>query len=827
MVSCDHSRFLFRNRPQLMATTPLQSGYRFGPFTLELRSGELTKNGRRIRLQEKPRSLLIALAERPSEVITRAELHERLWPGDTFVEFEDGLNTAMRKLREALEDDPQSPCYIETVRGRGYRFLIPVESIREENGIQTTALAAAQDQVPAAQIHLVPPGNDRDDSTVAHRPDRKRHSLLLIMAAGLVMFAALAVGFWYWFTYARPVHAFAGQPTLLVADFDNQTGNPRFDYALKTALNVSLQQSHRIAIYSSLQTASALRLMTHNDTDRVTATIGGEICRRQGIHILVVPGITRTGSTYLVTAQLIDPDTGAVVRSYLHRSEGEDHILTALDSIATNLRRDLGESRLQIYRSHQPLPQVTTASLEALQDYADGSQAFSSGHAAGAVHLYRAAIAKDPDFAMAHAALGYTLCSFYFNDPTRGEAEFQRALALSSRVTGRELELIRARYAESQGRVEDALHLYQEYLRQYPNDAAMEVAYARMLHMHSHFAEAIAADQQALRLDANDAGIHVDLAEAYGDAAQLPAAIGEFQKAVALDPHVLSTGNLTREYGFLLVRDGEDDKAEQIFNAALSTPATYADAERSLAFLDLYHGRYASARQHLMLALPVSMQQFSVARIRYMLAVVANGQGRRSEQIAQLDRIVADFDKVGQKVLYGALVGQAYARAGDAVKARNLLRRIDPLLNSQNDEQVAFFHMLEAEIAAAFGGAASAVHLMKPPGPNDNNSAATLTCESLAWMNQRAGNLPEAIRWYEQFLNKGNDGAISWEPQQRIFDAWFALAQDYERQGDTVRAKLELDNLLTRWKNADPGLPLLKQARQLQERLLLNQPIPK
>jgi tetratricopeptide (TPR) repeat protein len=311
----------------------------------------------------------------------------------------------------------------------------------------------------------------------------------------------------------------------------------------------------------------------------------------------------------------------------------------------------------------------------------------------------------------------------------------------------------------------------------------------------------------------------VDLAEAWSETAQWTASIGEFQKAIALDPQVLATGNVAREYGFVLVRAGEDDKAEQLFTSTLSTVARYPDAERSLAFLDLYHGRYASARQHLMLALPVSMDPFSVARIRYMLAVVADGQGNRREQIEQLDRIVAGFDALGQKVLYGALVGQAYARAGEVAKAKKMLDRIGPLLNSQNDEQMAFFDMLEAEIAAASGGAASAVHLEKPPGPNDNNSAATLTCESLAYINQRAGNLPEAIHWYEGFLNNGNDRAISWEPQQRVFDAWFALAQDYEKQGNTARAKLELDNLLSHWKNADPGLPLLREAQRLRSQL--------
>src|ERR1700744_4570530 len=124
--------------------TSMKAGYRFGPFALDLHSGDLSRNGRPVRLQEKPRSLLLALAERPGELVSRRELHERLWPNDTFVDFEDGLNAAMSKLREALDDDSQSPKYIETVRGRGYRFVAKIKVVGE------TEAPSAEPMSPAA-----------------------------------------------------------------------------------------------------------------------------------------------------------------------------------------------------------------------------------------------------------------------------------------------------------------------------------------------------------------------------------------------------------------------------------------------------------------------------------------------------------------------------------------------------------------------------------------------------------------------------------------------------------------------------------------------------
>ena len=98
---------------------------RFGPFELDLKTGDLVRNGRAVALQGKPRSILIALVERGGSTVPRTELQTRLWPGETFVDFEDGLNTAMRKLRETLGDDPQNSRYIQTVRGLGYLLTPP------------------------------------------------------------------------------------------------------------------------------------------------------------------------------------------------------------------------------------------------------------------------------------------------------------------------------------------------------------------------------------------------------------------------------------------------------------------------------------------------------------------------------------------------------------------------------------------------------------------------------------------------------------------------------------------------------------------------------
>jgi DNA-binding winged helix-turn-helix (wHTH) protein/tetratricopeptide (TPR) repeat protein len=789
-----------------MVTPPIVEVCRFGPFELDLRSGDLSKNGRRVRLQEKPRSLLLALAERPGKIVTRAELRERLWPGDTFVTFEDGLNTAIRKLRETLEDDARTPRFVETIRGRGYRLLAEAEPVFLSHIPAPAEIASAPHQ---------PIANPISAPTVAELPLPVTHRRLWpwMLLASVVVATVVA---WYWLGRSNP--AFNSHTPILIASFDNQTGDRRFDQALDTALAVSLEQARYSRIFSRLQADNALRLMHAKPDTRITAAVGREICQRENIAGMVVPTITRTGDNYLLTAQLIDPATGATVRSYSEPAHGEGQILSALDAVAVEIRRAFGESQFQIHRAHRLLPQVTTTSLAALEDYANGQELWKRGKSDEAVSLFEKAIAADPDFAMAHAALGGAYYSFYFNDPKHGELEYHAALNLSSRVTEREHALIEMSFADDQERIEEAKVLYRAYLHQYPDDWPTLYAYAHLLRMHSHASESIAIYQDLLKRSPDDASIYKEMATAYSVTNQWGKSVQSYEKAFAIDPEIMATGNVNREYGFTLVRNGEDAKAEAVFTALLGNAETYATGQRSLAFLDLYHGLYKSARARLLQALTKSDTAYSQARIRYMLAVVAAGQGDRREEIRQLDLIMAKFDELNLKVLYGSLIGKAYARIGEVEKAKNILRRITPLADPHVEDQVEYLQFLKAEIAAAQGDFPGALGFIPFPLKENGESAATLARESLAHIYRQAGNLDLAASWYRQFLD-GGSRALGWEPQQEIFEAHFTLAQQDIQKNNRPAAILELQEILLPWRNADQDLPFVKQAIALRDEI--------
>lgn len=810
-----------------MDSSPLpRDTYRFRSFEVNLRTEELRKHGVKLRIQGHPFRLLLYLIEHRDRVVTREELQKQLWPDDTFVDFEDGLNSAIKKLRDTLGDDAAAPRYIETLPRRGYRFIESVES-GNGDGAGAASFAVASPAVAVSETAstvrpLSGAGSSAATALSAEKPAARGSRPWMWVALGVVFVAILGLGA-VWLLYGRPAFSFSPRDSVLVADFENQTGDPRFDAALRTAFVVSLEQSRHANIFPQVRLGSVLQLMGKSPTERITPAIGREICQRENIRGLVTGSITRTGQEYALSAELIDPQTGATVRSYAERSYGEDHVLDALDVIASDIRRDLGESLYQTHRANRPLPQVTTSSLTALKQYADSVTLWHQGRFKDAATLLHAALQSDPDFAMAHAALGAVYFSYVTNAQDQGKQEFDKALALSSRTTDRERMIIQAEYADNLGHVSEADALYRAYLSRYPDDWQMLSNYAHLLRTNNRATEAIAQYNQLLRVAPDDANTYVQLATAYRRLNDLPHALAAYAAAFRLDPHRLLAGDASREYGSALVQSGDEPKAAQIFTGMLENPRTRENGMRSLALLDMYHGRYANAKQRFeqcLLALQKPEAALSRARVHLWLAFVADGQGDLRTERQQLDVAMSEFKQIGPKVIFGSWIGQQYARVRALPKAEKMEALISPLADSKNDEQMAYLHLLQGEIALAQEHADKAIELFTQAGAEGSNSNAGSFCpEALARAYQQAGKKEEAAIWYEKALSLPLDSVILWEPQQRLPSAQYTLAADYLARGDREKARQTLDPLLNLWKNADGNLTLRKQALQLRDQI--------
>jgi DNA-binding winged helix-turn-helix (wHTH) protein/tetratricopeptide (TPR) repeat protein len=749
----------------------------------------------RVRIQKQPLQLLGVLLERPGRVVTRQELQKRLWPDNTFVDFEDGLNTAVKKLREALGDERENPQFVETIPRHGYRFISQVESV----GVAHSN------------------GHHADESTTASGVTSKSHSrarIWIALGAAVVVLGGLAL----WLTISRPAFSFASQDSVLIGDFENGTGEPQLDDALRSAFTVSLEQSHHFNVFPRARIGSVLQLMGKPPDSRITPALGREICQRENIRGLIASSLARTGQEYALSAELIDPQTGNTVRSYIERVHGEDHILDALDKISSEARADLGESLYQIHNANRPLPQVTTPTLAALKDYAEGVSLWHQGKFKDGATLLRAAVTADPDFAMAHAALGGVYFSYITNSQPEGKREYEKALALSSRTTERERLHIQLDYEADQGHVSSAESLYRVYLEKYPDDWQVLSGYARLLRTNGRQQEAIAQYQKIMQIAPDDARTLVEIATAYQSLGKVPEALRAYSDAFKLNPQWLTTGNINREYGFTLVENGEDEKAGQIFSALLADTKTRETGLRSLSLLDLYHGRFASARSRLQEALLIDESPaipLSIARVHLWLGMVAEGQGNNREELQQLDAAAAQIKDIGPKVVFGTFVGLEYARAKATAKAEEIEKLIAPLADPKSAEQAGYLHLLQGEIALANGNSAQAIELLKLA---DNDNSTPFSVESLAHAYQQSGATDQAIFWYEKLLMRTNL-PISWEPQQRWVAAHFTLAEDYLARGERDKSNQMLAKLLAMWKDADADLPLRKEALALRARM--------
>ena len=492
--------------------------------------------------------------------------------------------------------------------------------------------------------------------------------------------------------------------------------------------------------------------------------------------------------------------------------------MDALGSVATRVRRDLGESMLATSKTDRPLPMVTTRSLQALKMFADGGALWSKGQYEPAVQAFESAVKADPEFAMAHAALGDAYYSHIFNNPSSGKEHMDKALQFSERTTDRERLYIQTRYAQDLGHVAEATNRFDVYLKAYPDDWGMRFNYASLLRSNDQPQEALEQYQELTRIPPNNPSVYIDIATTYNGLGNFSESLRNYEQAFKLDPSWKTNQNINHEYGMTLFFAGDEPKARETFKLALEKPELKPKGLRSLAWLDLYHGKYAAAKPQLQEAL-LSDETFkwslSILREHNLLAIVADGQGDRAGQLRELDLALPYLATSGAQVRAGLWLGTQYARAGSVAKAAEILQKVRPLADSQNPEHMGDIQILEGEVELAHGNKDHAIELLLLA---DKAKRSAMTMEGLAHAYEAAGNLDQAAVWYELFLGSA-EPSVGWEPQQDWLAAHYHLARIYLTRGDKAKAATQLDPFLVAWKDADPGLPLLKDARKLKQEI--------
>ena len=659
-------------------------------------------------------------------------------------------------------------------------------------------------------------------------PPRRPSSHRRLAIAGLAVFAIAAASSALrfgpaWLHVSEPVLAFNARDWILITDCENLTGEAVFDRSLAVALDVGISQSNYVNVYPRERVRTALQRMRRKPADAVDVALASEIAQRDNVRAVLGCSISKVGSAYALAARVIDPRTERVALIESADAAGRDGVLAALDQLAGRVRRRLGESMATMSAGNRPLPQATTSSLEALRMFAQ-SEWMDEKDETAAKQLLRQAIALDPDFAMAHAMLGYRL--FLVAETAarqEGDAHIVKALSLADRLTTRERMLIQAAADDARGNRELAVDEYKSYLTQYPDDTRIwfRLGWTYMAGLQQYEAAADAFSR-VIAIDPKDSSALVNLATCYKGLRQFDRAIATYQRAFALNPDDLLGMFVNGEYGAALMHAGRLDEAQAAFEkmAASPTPTARARALRSLAFLDMYRGRYHAAIGRLREAIAINRAgdaAVSVFRdrlivVRALLALGATADARR--ELAEVHAAIA-AQSFGPEWLQ--MLVKIDSRLGDVAEAQRVAARMPAVVgnaavasmtNRNTAHDQGLVALAQAEIELARGRPAQAAALAADAA---GRLGVSRVLDIMAVTAEATGRAEDAVAHYAELLHGVE---FNNEAQQDWFEAHIALGRLYERAGRTADARALYERVAALWKDGDSDLVVLKQVHE-------------
>jgi eukaryotic-like serine/threonine-protein kinase len=768
-----------------MEAVPQTRRTRFGAYEVDLRSGEIYKHGIRLKLQDQPFQVLAILLEHAGEVVTREELHQKLWPADTFVDFDTGLNSAIKKLRDVLSDSADEPRYIETLPRRGYRFIAIVE-----NG---PLPASAPIELRVVPVPTLP------------EPRQPWYQRRLVVAAGIAaLLVVVALVAWRVF-FARPVLTEAD--VILVASFVNKTGDPIFDNSLDKALEVKLAESPFLSLFPEANVRETLRMMRHDPNERVTQELGIEICKRQGLKALVVPEIAVVGNTYLITLEAIDARNQKIVARRQEVAESKDKVVAALGKAGSQLRRQLGESLSSLEKFNTPLDLATTSSLDALLAYRTGQTQYRSGKRRESIPFFERAVELDPQFCSAYNMLGSAYHSI--GDGQASRENFAKAFELKDRHLTQEENFQTTAFYDSAitGNLEKETTVLVLYKEAYPRSVSaynlMGIAYARQ----GRTAEALQNFNWAI------AHSPVPSAQHYSNASQALMILGRFDEAKKLLDEWRQKGSLTpfqKEMSYRIAFIEKDGATmDRLAREAAADDVWLLHFQMQLAFLRGDAGTLRSLSETLV------KQERRANRTENVSDELARHAGFESllgnyslaRKLCGLRAEQAGNDSSSGLWACSMALGQA----GDVTQAEALASKLDQLFPEDTFQQKVVLPIARSIIERERGNAVKAVDLLVPVTQYPNVWVSYHRAQAYL----AAGEYGEAVADFKTVIS--HRGWPDWEVLSPL--AQLGLARAYALQGDHDLSRKAYDDFFTTWKDADPDIPIFQQAKSEYKKL--------
>jgi serine/threonine protein kinase/Flp pilus assembly protein TadD len=594
--------------------------------------------------------------------------------------------------------------------------------------------------------------------------------------------------------------------TVVLADFDNKTGDTVFDDALKQALAVQLGQSPFLNMLSDRRVEETLHLMGHSSTERITRDLARELCIRTGSKAIVLGSISNLGGRYVIGLNTVGCNSGDTLATEQEEASTKQDVLKALSSAAAALRGKLGESLATVQKFDVPV-EATTPSLEALKAYSMGITTGRTKGDAEAIPFMKRAIELDSNFAMAYAGLAVEYANL--GQASLGAENVKKAYTLSDRVSERERYRISGLYYQYvTGEMEKATEAYELWAKSYPRDQVPQGNLGVIYSSLGQYEKAAAATEEQQRLGptltgyGNLAGIYTNLnrlddARAVLQQAQANKVDGFFIRANWYSLAFLrgDTAEMEKQVAWAAGRPGEED-------AMLSTQS---DTEA-------YHGRLARARDFSRRAVDAAVRADSKETAALWQANAALREAEFGNAGAAKQR-VNDALALAPGRDVKVLVAMTMARAGETARARAMVEQLRKNEPTNTILKIYWLPTINAAIELNSGNSSQAMIDLEAAAPYELAGPSPF------------GNLYPVFMRGQAHLAAHNGAAAAGE-FQKILDhkgivlnfplgalAHLQLGRAYALSGDTAKAKAAYQDFFTLWKDADLDIPILKEAK--------------
>jgi len=626
-----------------------------------------------------------------------------------------------------------------------------------------------------------------------------------------VVVAVLAAGGWLYNT--RRAHALTQADTIVLANFTNKTGDPVFDETLRQGLAAQLQQSPFLSLVSEQRIQQELRLMGVPPESKLSPKMAGDLCQRLGSKVYLGGSISNIGNQYVVGVSAVNCQTGDSVAQEQVTANGKEGVLSALGTASTRLRAQLGESLKTIHELDTPIEQASTPSLEALQAYSLGRRnMMAKADYPAAVPLLEHAIQLDPNFAMAYAILGTT----YRNLGERALAAQNagKAYELRSRVSEWEKFYIESHYHDFvTGDLEKASKVYELWAQIYPREGVAPTNLGVLCQTLGQHDKALGEFRETMRISAPDGLGYSNLVNGYLYLKRLDETRTAADEAISknFDSAALrislydlaflksDTAGMAEQVSWAMGKPGKEsvmlglESATAAFQGKLGEARDFsrqessstqragdkemtADCEASAALWEALYGNAPQAKQHV------------------------------NDSLAEIN---------GRDAQYAAAL--ALALVGDSTRSKSLADDLDKRFPEDTVVRFNYLPTLRAQLALALpGNGAKAVEALAAASPYElgvpgSNTLRTnlypIYVRGEAFLASRQGTAAAAE--FQKILDW--PGVVINEPIGAL--AHLGLARSYALAGETSKSRVAYNDFLTIWKDADPDVPVLLQAK--------------